>query len=234
MPIRSPPARVAAALLAAALLAPAAALAAPRPVTVEGRGGLTLRGTWHAAARSTGRAVLLLHEMCGNRAAWDPFLARLSAAGIDALAVDLRGFGETGGKLEWADEVADARAWLAWLRAQPGVTRVAIAGESLGAKLALVTCAADAGCAAAAALSPYGSFTSRELDFRDRAVYLLGARGDDVHSAQAVRRMAADVQGDVTLRLVAGVEPGIATALEAGLVDELVNWLDRHLPQAAP
>jgi len=173
--------------------------------------------------------VLLLHEMCGNRNAWAPFLARLSEAGIGALAVDLRGFGETGGKLEWSDEVADARAWLAWLSAQPGVERIGVAGESLGAKLALVICAAEARCVAAAALSPYGTFTASELDFRDRAVYLLGVRGDDVHSALAVRRIAGDVQGDVTLRLVAGVEPGIASVLEADLVAEVVGWLDRSL-----
>jgi dienelactone hydrolase len=218
--------------LALALLAVPALAADPTPVTLRAADGLVLRGSWHPAARRTGRAVLLLHEMCGNRAAWAPFLARLSAVGVDALAVDLRGFGETGGTLALQDELSDARAWLAWLRAQPGVERVGVMGESLGAKLAVVACAADDRCLAAAALSPYGSFTQSELDFRDRAVYLLGARGDDVHSALAVRKMAADVQGDVTLRLVAGVEPGIATALEGDLVGEVVAWLDQHLPAA--
>jgi dienelactone hydrolase len=221
---------LAAPLLAAALLAALPASAADaRPVSLRAADGLTLRGTWHPAARPTGRAVLLLHEMCGNRSAWAPFLARLSEAGVDALAVDLRGFGETGGELDWSKEVADARAWLAWLAALPGAEVLGIAGESLGAKLALVVCAAEPRCQAAAALSPYGIFTPGELDYRDRAVYLLGVRGDDVHSALAVRRMAGDVQGDVTLRLVAGVEPGIATALEADLVAEVVGWLDEHL-----
>jgi dienelactone hydrolase len=220
------------ALLAAALLFASPAVSGapePRPVSVRAADGLTLRGTYHPAARSTGRAVLLLHEMCGNRGAWAPFLPRLSAAGIDAVAVDLRGFGETGGGLEWADEVADVRAWLEWLHRQPGVERLGVMGESLGAKLALSGCAADEACLAAAALSPYGVLAQRDLDFRDRAVYLLGVRGDDVQSALGVRRMAGDVQGDVTLRLVAGADPGIGSVVEASMVDEVVGWLDRHL-----
>jgi pimeloyl-ACP methyl ester carboxylesterase len=221
------------ALLAAlvALASPAVA-AEPRPVSLRAPDGLTLRGTYHPAAHSTGRAVLLLHELCGNRNAWAPFLARLSTAGIDAVAVDQRGFGETGGKWDLADQVVDARAWLAWLRAQPGVSRLGVMGESLGAKVALSACAPEEDCVAVVALSPYGEFAPRDVDFHDRAVYAVGVRGDDVQSALGVRRLARDVQGDVTLRLVAGLEPGIGSVLEAGLGDEVVAWLDRHL--AAP
>lgn len=225
----SSPRALAAAILAAAVALPGISSAAPREVSIRAADGLTLRGSWRAAERRTGRAVLLLHEMCGNRGAWEPFLAGLSAAGIDTLAVDLRGFGATGGKMAWPDEVSDAKAWFAWLAGQPGVERIGVVGESLGAKLALSICGGEARCRVAAAISPYGTFTQRELDFRDRAVYLLGVRGDDVHSAQAVRRIASDVQGDVTLRLVAGIEPGIATALEGNHVDEVVTWVDRHL-----
>lgn len=227
-------AALAAALRAAAAVPPAATAPAPdgaaaRAVSIAAPDGLVLHGTYYPAARHTGRAVLLLHEMCGNREAWAPFRGLLAAAGVDALAVDLRGFGETGGKMEWKDEVADARAWLAWLAAQPGVEKIGVAGESLGAKLTLTICAREARCRVAAALSPYGSYTESELDFTDRAVYLVGVRGDDVKSALAVRRMAADVKGDVTLRLVAGIEPGIASVLEGSLVSEVVAWVDHHL-----
>ncbi len=217
---------------ALALSTPAVA-AEPGPVALETADGLVLRGTWYPSDRPTGRAVLLLHEMCGNRGAWAPFLDGLRRAGIEALAVDLRGFGETGGKMEWESELADARAWLEWIRARTATSdaRVGIMGESLGAKLALVVCSHDPRCSAAAALSPYGAFGSADLDFRDRAVLLVGTRGDDVHSGLAVRRMAADVQGDVTIRLVPGNEPGIASVLDqrADMVGEVVRWLDRHL-----
>lgn len=224
----------AAALLASlallALAGPAGA-AEPRQISIRAADGLTLRGTWYQAdATASGRVVLLLHELCGNREAWRPFLDGLARAGIDAVAVDLRGFGETGGVHDLEAQIADTRAWLRWIEARPGVQRVGVMGESLGAKLALVACARDPGCRAAAALSPYGELAPRDLDFRDRAVFLVGTRGDDVHSALAVRRMAVDVQGDVTLRLVAGSEPGVATALEdGGLVAEAVAWLGRHL-----
>ncbi len=221
-------------LLAALVALSTPALAeGPASVALPAAEGLVLRATWYPSDRPTGRAVLLLHEMCGNRSAWTPFLDGLRAAGIEVLAVDLRGFGETGGKMEWDAELADARAWLGWIRGQAGVRadRVGIMGESLGAKLALAVCSRDTRCAAAVALSPYGAFTAADLDFRDRAVFLVGTRGDDVHSGLAVRRIAADIQGDVTIRLVSGSEPGIATALDDGamLVPEVVQWLDRHL-----
>jgi alpha-beta hydrolase superfamily lysophospholipase len=218
-------------VLAMLLSAAPAAASEPQAVSIRAADGLVLRGTWHQAdAVASGRVVLLLHEMCGNRAAWEPFLDRLHRAGIDALAVDLRGFGETGGAHDFAAQVSDAKAWLAWIRAQRAAQRVGVMGESLGAKLAIVACARDPGCRAVAALSPYGELAPADLDFRERAVFLVGTRGDDVHSALAVRRMAADVQGDVTIRLVAGSEPGVATALEhGGLVEEAVAWLDRHL-----
>jgi alpha-beta hydrolase superfamily lysophospholipase len=225
--------RSAAALLAALAL-PAPAAAAPLPVSLRASDGLVLRASWYPAARRSGSAVLLLHEMCGNRNAWAPFLADLSAAGVDALAVDLRGFGETGGAMQWSGEVADARAWLGWLRAQAGVERVGTLGAGLGAKLALVACAAEPRCLAAAALSPYGKFTPAELDFRDRAVFLVGVRGDDVKSALAVRGIAADVQGDATIRLIAGIEPGIAAVAEAGMLGDVVAWLDHHLRAPSP
>lgn len=210
------------------------ALAAERgevAVSVRAADGLVLHGSWYDSGRRTGRAVLLLHEMTGNRRAWAPFLDGLAAAGIDVLAVDLRGFGETGGKMDLDAQLADAGAWLAWLRARPGVNpeHVGVMGESLGARLAVIACARDQRCRAAAALSPYGLYETADLDFRDRAVFLMGTRGDDVHSALAVRKMAADVQGDATIRLVAGSEPGIATLLEGRLIPEPVAWLDRNL-----
>ena len=76
-------------LLGAALLvlSTSALGAEPRAVSIAAADGLALRGTWYASDRPAGRAVLLLHEMCGNRSAWSPFLDSLRAAGISVLAV---------------------------------------------------------------------------------------------------------------------------------------------------
>lgn len=127
---------------------------APAPrVEISADDGLTLVGDYHDPG-GDGPALLLLHQMYTTRASWSAQIAPLTEAGFKVLAVDLRGMGATGGRINWTQAQADTLAWVAWLRAQPGVTSVALIGSSIGSSLALVGCAAAEGCAGAVALSP--------------------------------------------------------------------------------
>ena len=100
---------------------------------------------------SPGPAVLLLHQCDDRRTVWDPLGVRLAAAGITALAVDYRGFGESGGprfdalppeqqaavmKDRWP---GDFDAALAFLSRQSGVdaARIGAAGGSCGVNNAI-------------------------------------------------------------------------------------------------
>src|SRR6516164_7155056 len=67
-----------------------------RVVNVDAGDAVTLKGTLFRSA-SPGPAVLLLHQCDDWRTVWDPLGERLAAAGITALAIDYRGFGESGG-----------------------------------------------------------------------------------------------------------------------------------------
>src|SRR4029453_6041228 len=58
--------------------------------------GVTLKGTLFGST-SPGPAVLLLHQCDDRRTVWDALGRRLAAAGITALSIDYRGFGESGG-----------------------------------------------------------------------------------------------------------------------------------------
>src|SRR5687767_16021222 len=69
---------------------------APREVTVKAPDGTALKATYYAAAQP-GPAVLLLHMCNTTRRSWDPLVPQLAAAGIHALTLDYRGFGESGG-----------------------------------------------------------------------------------------------------------------------------------------
>ena len=68
----------------------------PRDVTISAADGTRLKATYYAAARP-GPAVLLLHMCNTTRKSWEPLGPQLAAAGIHALSVDYRGFGESGG-----------------------------------------------------------------------------------------------------------------------------------------
>ena len=129
---------------------PAQSAPAPRDVTIPAADGTTIRGTYHAAAQA-GPAVLLLHMCNTTRRSWDPLAPQLAAAGIHALAIDYRGFGDSGGERfdamapQAAQQVVnekwptDIDAAYDWLLSQPGVdrTRAGAAGGSCGVSQAV-------------------------------------------------------------------------------------------------
>ena len=81
-------------------LIPAVALAetpAPRVVDLAAPDGAMLKATYYAA-NAPGPAVLLLHMCNTDRSSWDPVGRQFSAAGIHALALDYRGYGESSGE----------------------------------------------------------------------------------------------------------------------------------------
>src|SRR5262249_36546038 len=135
-------------LLAARLIAnPGTADAAPpyptsqpaQDVAIKMADGLVIRGTFYPASGSEpAPAVLLLHQYNGNRRQWDAFTNALIAKGYNVLAVDQRGFGETGGKLDWIRAEQDGGTLMTWLREEPTVDldKVAVVGASIGSNLA--------------------------------------------------------------------------------------------------
>jgi dienelactone hydrolase len=118
---------------------------AARDVAVTAPDGTPLKATYYAAA-APGPAVLLLHMCNTTRKSWEPLAPQLAAAGIHALALDYRGFGESGGPRPDAVTPEEAQATIAgkwpadvdaayaFLMAQPGVdkSRVGVAGGSCG------------------------------------------------------------------------------------------------------
>ena len=118
---------------------------APREVTLSAPDGTKLKATYYAAAQP-GPAVLLLHMCNTTRKSWEPLAPQLAAAGIHALSVDYRGFGESEGARSDSLSPQDAQrvinekwpgdidAAYEFLVSQPGVdkTRVGAAGGSCG------------------------------------------------------------------------------------------------------
>jgi dienelactone hydrolase len=122
----------------------AAAEPAPKDVDIAAPDGTRLKTTYFAAERP-GPAVLLMHMCITTRASWEPVARQLSAAGIHALTIDNRGFGESGGpRFEGASPdvirqlyerwPGDFDAAFAWLTNQPGVdkARIGAGGGSCG------------------------------------------------------------------------------------------------------
>ncbi|HET9795966.1 MAG TPA: alpha/beta fold hydrolase [Thermoanaerobaculia bacterium] len=105
---------------------------APRAVDVKASDGFLLKATYYAAARP-GPGVLLLHQSNRTRDSWDVVARQLATAGMNALTLDMRGFGESGEPRVVPTDAAKEKARAMWpgdvdaafqyLVSQPGVQR---------------------------------------------------------------------------------------------------------------
>jgi len=140
-----------------------------RQVSFRTLDGVTVSGLL-GAARETRAApgVVLVHDLDGQKQTWvtqSPLFVALMERGYAALAVDLRGFGQTllpGGRqvVTLADldsSYLDVRAALDWMANRPEVdpARLAVVGSGSGGNIAYVSAGALAGqIRTAVSLSP--------------------------------------------------------------------------------
>ena len=92
----------------------------------------------HYLARGEGPVVVLVHGMASDARAWEPALAQLADAGLRAIALDRRGYGDSGAPEPYAattvqEQAEDVAALLRALGAAPAL----LAGEGFGALVVL-------------------------------------------------------------------------------------------------
>jgi hypothetical protein len=123
----------------AVLETPADAGLAHHDVVIDTDDGERLHGWWIAASGPVEGHVLLCHGNAGNVGDRVLHAASLSAAGLDVLSFDYRGYGSSSGRPSEEGTYADARAAREALLREPGVdpARVIYLGESLGGAVAL-------------------------------------------------------------------------------------------------
>jgi dienelactone hydrolase len=143
-----------------------------RTVHLHTTDDVSIIGTYYPVRQTPAPAVLLIHSVGRERSTWDVFARLLQQNGLGALAIDLRGHGESIRKLtangavtldlrnftgrDYQDMLLDVEAAVDWLQAQPETDRkhIALVGESLGANIALRYAAINEDLAALVAFSP--------------------------------------------------------------------------------
>ena len=103
---------------------PSQSPAAARVVDLRASDGTILKASYFSAGKP-GPGVLCFHQNDRSRTSWDDVARQLAAAGINTLAVDGRGHGESGGTRKDAIEKtsADMETFFQFLISQPGVQR---------------------------------------------------------------------------------------------------------------
>lgn len=214
----------------------------PERVSIETADGVSLIGDWYEGPAGA-PVALLLHMMPADRTSWRNFSGFLLAADWSALAIDLRGHGEStvssGGPLDYrsfTDEdhqasMGDLEAAIRWLEAR-GVakTRIALVGASIGANLSIAYASEHVAIPAVAALSPgldYRGITTDDkvARFRVGQSLLLAASAADERSAVCVRSLK-ERKADATALEFQDAGHGTDMLERApGLIDDLVGWL---------
>jgi pimeloyl-ACP methyl ester carboxylesterase len=197
-------------------------------VTLEATDGHNLYGKYFATSEAEGRAVLLLHQLYSTHVSWTPLIYPLLDAGYRVLVVDLRGYGKTHGTIDWGAAQEDTLVWADWLKAQPGVTSIALVGSSMGSSLALVGCAAIDGCVGAVAISPglsyYKVYTGDAVQagFPSLIVYA----DQDTYPKRDVPKLQ-ELGGDSVATITyPGREHGVALfATHGDLIPQIIAWI---------
>ena len=209
----------------------------PQRIEIAASDGLTLVGDFYPSDQTSAPAVLLLHMMGSSRTVWQRtgLIDELVAAGYAVLAVDLRGYGQTGGAHDWILAEQDIQIWIDWLRDQPNVDpdRIDLVGGSIGAMLALRAMMNDGDVVTAITLSPNLTFIGVDAEtamiaIRDRPIYMIGSHGDRP-AADCLRRMADLAEGDALIQFYAGSIHGTDLFFtHPDLAPALVRWLDTY------
>lgn len=239
------------AALALAILAVAAGAdhvrAEPRPsgraasdrVTFRTEDGVQLVATWYDPSSHSAPAVILVHMLHRSRRDWDTVGSRLASEGIGALAIDLRGHGDSSGAAgdgdppDYSPMVRDLSAARRFVGSRVQ-GRVGIAGASLGANLAALVASVDPTIASLALLSP-------SLDYRglriEAAMRKYGARpallvssDDDPYATRSVKDLQKGAGGMREPLLLS--QAGHGTTMlgrNADLTRVLVDWFRRTL-----
>jgi len=170
-----------------------------------------LAGDFYPPLEQPAPLIIALHMLNSSRAAYDAVIPDLRAGGYALLNVDMRGHGASGGVRDWDLAVDDLRLWIDWLAANGHISArgLVIMGASIGANVALIGCAESDVCRGAIALSPGLDYRGLQPEaalvagLAERSALLVAAH-DDAYSAQTIRQMFMNAQGDVTARLYRG------------------------------
>lgn len=214
------------------------AQAAGRAVTFPSSDGVTIAGEFFEASTRPSPAVLLVHMLTRSHSEWGALPDRIRETGISALAIDLRGHGQSGGSAQDLQAmVQDVRAAALWLASRPNVKgdAIAIVGASLGASLALLAAVDVPQVRWLALLSP--SLDYRGLRTDTTLIKRLGARSiwlaasdQDPLALRTLRDIAAEPSGAREQHVSTLAAHGTALLdRDPDLGRALVDWLRRSL-----
>jgi alpha-beta hydrolase superfamily lysophospholipase len=217
------------------VLGAAAESRASQRVSFRTDDGVVLAATWYEPP-SRGPAVILVHMLHRSRRDFDALASRLASEGIGALALDLRGHGDSQGSIgqDFAPMVADVKAARRFLAGRSDVTgRVGLLGASLGANLVALEAADDPTVASLALLSPSLDYRGLRIEAAMRKFWtrpaLMVASDDDPYASRSARDLEKGTRSREVLHLSAAGHGSTMLERDPSLMGSLIDWFRRTL-----
>ncbi len=214
-------------------------------VTIKTEDGVEIIGDYYLAGAENATAVLLLHMMPSTRKSWVEFVGKLNEAGFSALAIDLRGHGDSLNKsdgtyvnyknfsnAEHQSSIHDVEASVDFLK-QKGVGKIMVIGASIGANLALQYASLHNDIRAAVLLSPGLDYRGVLTDHlpehfqRGQAVYYV-ASSEDSYAVESVRKLYQETPDGVMKEEKIFDQAGHGIDMfsrEPDFEDQIISWL---------
>lgn len=202
--------------------------------------GVSLKASYYPPMNSESEAstLLLLHGAYEDSRSWVDFRKTAQEKGYAVFTVDLRGHGQSGGEKIFDKSMDhDVDAALAWLQDSPDVSgkQIAIAGESLGANLALRAGARHPEIKSVILLSPGMSLweigiAEAIVNYGSRPL-LLVATEEDSYPADTVQKLDEQALGNHKLQIYPGAEHGTKMFnSDPDLMFLMLTWLQETVP----
>ncbi|MDY6775678.1 MAG: alpha/beta fold hydrolase [Halobacteria archaeon] len=210
----------------------------PETVSLTASDGVGIEATYYASDEETPPAVVLAHQLGGDRSQWGDFPRLLAHEGFSVVSVDLRGHGESEGdwqSFEEADfrgmvnDVAAAESYLFERGADD--SRTGMAGASIGANTVL-DYVSEGDPDALLLLSPAKSYRGidvvEEAETYDKPA-LVGYFSED--RSEAARNEAGSIGESLGAKVeeYEGEGHGVDALDIEGKPQEYVDWLSSNL-----
>jgi pimeloyl-ACP methyl ester carboxylesterase len=222
----------------------------PEKITFQTADDVTIVGDWYRGTGNQPQTALLIHMMPADRTSWTAFAGALQEEGWNALAIDLRGHGESTRqgetildykKFSDAEHQAsqqDIDAALGWLERteQISADRIIPIGASIGANLSLQTLQRSPTMRGAVLLSPgldYRGVITEPLvrSLGPEQKIFIAASDDDPESFESSKTLAAALGARGTFQKQSSAGHGTTMLVRnPRLQEEILTWLQQLFP----
>jgi pimeloyl-ACP methyl ester carboxylesterase len=228
----------------------AAKIPMPEKLTLKTQDGIDIAALYWPAEGRAERLALLLHMMPSTKESWLEFAPLLVERGFAALAIDLRGHGESKNPddptfdyrlFEDRDHMAkrlDVEAAADWLIAKAGLgrERMAVVGASIGANLAIQFEAEHPEVPAAVALSPgwdyHGVTTPDKVEKMGPEQALMVVASEEDERSYLTDRDLKEIRPDMAVKEFQGLGHGTTIFVNRPeFMTEVADWLSEKVPK---